>query len=78
MALYLQDSPGLARTGPGLVRLKVAHVRTCPELTSPRETLAILEFKYLPVQAAFSTKITKEFFKDFFVLYGRVVLSDAK
>ena len=32
LAAYLQDSPGLVKTGPGLVRLKVAHVRTGPEL----------------------------------------------
>ena len=32
LAAYLQDSPGLVNTGPGFVRLKMAHVRTGPEL----------------------------------------------
>ena len=46
----LEKSPGLVRTGPGLVRLKVEHVRTGSELTSPWESLAVLEFKFLSVR----------------------------
>ena len=46
LAAYLQDSPELLRTGPGLVRLKVAHVRTeldkVQNLTGPYQSWGIL------------------------------------
>ena len=54
LAVYLQDSPGLVRTGPGLVRLKVALVRTCPELD-----------KFLPVLV----KTCKDL-REYFCQYG--------
>ena len=54
LAVYFQDSSGLVRTGPGLVRLKVALVRTCPELD-----------KFLPVLV----KTCKDL-REYFCQYG--------
>ena len=55
LAAYFQDSPGLVRTGPGLVRLKVAHENTRPELD---QSLPILGS--LGIQIFVSTGCEKE------------------